>query len=129
MNRNNNEAQIDNNMNQNNNKSDTLLLSVPGCTKSNVRVDYQHHMRNVWSGAITTNWYKHVKVDLAKDLKDIDLRLRVEIDMLSVVRSLCENLSQTNNYAKGSGYSFCSHMEEYHPNKLLCHLENTNGNR
>ena len=78
---------IDRNNNEvpNNNESEALSLSVPGYTKSNMRVDCQHHIRNVWSGAVTTNWCNYVKVDLAEDLKDIDLRLRVEIDMSSIV--------------------------------------------
>ena len=43
-----------------------------------------------------------MKVDLAEDLKDIDLRLCMEINVSYIVQSLYKNFSQTNNYAKGS---------------------------
>lgn len=92
-------------------------------------IDCYHHLRNVWTGATSKNLCKHMKVELAEDLKEIDYHLHVDVDMGSIIRSVHKLFCLWNNYPKGDGDSFKSHMEEYHPEQLLRHVESTNGNR
>ena len=49
--------------------------------------------------------------------------------MGSIIRSVYKLFCLWNNYPKGDGNLFKSHMEEYHPDQLLRHVESTNGNR
>ena len=67
---------------------------------------------------VNTNLCKQVKVDLAKDLKEIDCHLREKFDVFKLA---CD-------YPKGDGDSFKLFVEEDHPDQLLRHVESTNGN-
>ena len=62
----------------------------------------------MWAGATSKKWCKYLKVQLAEDLKEINFRLRVHIDMSLIIRSVHKLFCLLSNYHKGDGDLFKS---------------------
>ena len=91
-------------------------------------IDYHHHLRNAWTKALGKKVCKHLSQDLKEELNEVDARLRLKINMDSIVFALNKLFCLTNNYPKGNGDAFKAHMEEYHPDNILYHVTNAKGN-
>ena len=62
-------------------------------------------------------------------MKDIDARLRVEIDIGAITIAVDKFFNLTANYPKGDGDLFKARMEEHHSDALSPHVVSTNGGR
>ena len=96
---------------------------------TNLHVDCHQYLRNVWTNAIVKAIDDHHRLELKEELKEIDSRLRVTVNISAIVRSQDKLFSLTRNYPKGDGDAFHSHMEEYHPDSLLIPVLSMKENR
>ena len=94
----------------------------------NLSVDCFHRIVNVWAKVASKSMCKPARVDLAEDSKEIDYHLRIKFYICSITRTMHKLFNPEFDYPKGDRDFFKSFMEEHHPNKLLQHVESTNGN-
>ena len=87
------------------------------------------HLRKFWTNAIVKAIDDHHRVELKEELKEIDSRLCVSVNMSDIVRSQDKLFSLTRNYPNENGDAFHDHMEEHHPDSLLISVLSMKGNR
>ena len=74
-------------------------------------IDCYHHLRNVWIKATTIGLCKHAQQESSEDLKGIDRRVRVKIEVGSFMRELDNFLIKQTTMLKGIATHFESMWE------------------
>ena len=71
-------------------EEEPIHVPLPANRANNIQldVDCYHHLINVWFNAITIGLCKHAQQELSEDLKEIDIPLRVKIELGSFIRGL-----------------------------------------
>ena len=106
-----------------------LVKVIDDDNKIRLPVDCHYHLCNVCTKHSSEKSCNHVKLELEEDLRDVGFHLRVEVDMVSIIRFVDKSFNLSINYPKGDGDDFKSFMDEFHPDVLLDHVISDNRNR
>ena len=87
--------------------------------------DCHHHLRNVWIEAVNKRLSSYLNEVLARDLSNIDFRLRVSTMFDAVLRAVDKEFSLPANYPKGHGDMFQHWLRHHHPGALLVPVQRT----
>ena len=89
--------------------------------------DCHGHMRNIFINGITKRMSTYLARVLAKDLQNIDWRLRVGTMFDTVLIAIDNEFSIPANYPKGHGPEFKNWLKANHPGALLVPVQRTAG--